>query len=134
MAEPPTSPIVEAFTPAVKACRDILVDDVPRHLGVPIIGTPTPIASIGRGDVGQARWDALRAAAALARDAGPFGPHVQAAREFFGDVARLLGAPGGIALVEMVSGRQLRTARSRLHDAVDHLTTVLFDQPDLEPG
>ena len=93
MAEPPPSPIFEAFTPAVKACRDILVDDVSRHLGVPIIGTPTPIASISRGDVAQARRDLARAAAALAHGPGPFGPHVQAARELLDDVARLLGAP-----------------------------------------
>ena len=59
---------------------------------------------------------------------------MQAARELLDDVARLLGAPGGVALVEMVSTRQLRAARSRLHDAVDHVTTVLFDQPELEPG
>ena len=55
---------------------------------------------------------------------------MQAARELLDDVARLLGAPGGVALVEMVSTRQLRAARSRLHDAVDHVTTVLFDQPN----
>jgi hypothetical protein len=134
MAEPPPSPIFEAFTPAVKACRDILVDDVSRHLGVPIIGTPTPIASISRGDIAQARRDLARAAAALAHGPGPFGPHVQAARELLDDVARLLGAPGGVALVDMVSTRQLRAARSRLHHAVDHVTTVLFDQPELEPG
>jgi hypothetical protein len=125
--------MVEPFTPALKACRDILVDDVSRHLGVPIIGTPTPIASISRGDVAQARLGLARAAAALARDPGPFGPHVQAARKFLDDVTRLLGAPGGVALVEMVSPRHVRTARSRLHDAVDHLTTVLFDQPGREP-
>jgi hypothetical protein len=34
-----TTPTAEAFTAAVKACRDVLVDDVERHLGgVPIPG------------------------------------------------------------------------------------------------
>ena len=134
MAEPSPSPSFEAFTPAVKACRDILVDDVSRHLGVPIIGTPTPTASISRGDVAQARRDLARAAAALAHGPGPFGPHVQAARELLEDVARLLGAPGGVALVEMVSTRQLARRTQPAARRRRHVTTVLFDQPELEPG
>lgn len=135
MAEPlieASTPFIEAFTPAVKTCRDLLVDDVSRHLGVPIIGTRTPVASISTRDVAQAHRELDRSIAALDRDPGPAGPHVQAAQELLDDFARLLGAPGGTPMVELVSPRQLRTARRRLHNAVDHLTTVLFDQPDPE--
>jgi hypothetical protein len=120
----------ERFTGAVKACRDRLVDDVDRHLGVPIIGEPAPAATIGVGDVAAALHALTAAIAALDRDPGPHGAHVRAARDLLDDVRRLLGSPLGVILAGEVTPRQVRLARRRLAEAIDHLTAVMFEDDD----
>lgn len=124
---------IEPFTPAVKACRDILVDDVDRHLGVPILGDPAPITSIGPDDVAAARRRLATAIGAIERDPVPAGPHVQACRTHLDAAARLLGAPAATASATTVTPRQLRLARRRVAAAIEHLTIVMFAQPEPPP-
>jgi hypothetical protein len=66
--------------PAIKACRNRLVDDVERLLGVPIIGTSTPLERISAADVAVARLAPGLAIAAVARESAPAGPRVLACR------------------------------------------------------
>jgi hypothetical protein len=82
----------EQFTPAVKACRDRLVGDVERLLGVPIIGTMTSVERISTADLVAARQCLDWAIAALAEEPEPVGPHVLACRSELHAVAGLLDA------------------------------------------
>jgi hypothetical protein len=120
-----TSTPVERFTPAVKACRDRLVDHVERHLGVPIIGSPARSCDIGPADVSEAVFHLRLAIDDLERDPTP-GEHATTAHQLLEDVSRYLGAPSGVVLSSQITPRQTTLARRQLNAAIAHLTEILF--------
>jgi hypothetical protein len=115
----------ERFTPAMKACRDRLVDDVDRHLGVPIIGTPARSCDIGPTDVAFAVFHLRLAVDDLRRGPTPV-ERATAVHQLLEDVSRYLGAPSGVVLTTQITPRQITLARQRLHAAIVHLTELLF--------
>jgi hypothetical protein len=104
---------VEHFTPAIKACRDRFVDHVSHHLGVPIIGTPTPATSVGPGDAVAVYHLALAPEAPRPRPGGAGGTSRGRTRR------RLL--------TSNVTPRHVLMGRRQLHAAVAHLTDVLLN-------
>ena len=115
----------ERFTPAMKACRDRLVDHVDRHLGVPIIGTPARSCDIGPTDIALAVFHLRLAIDDLRRDTTP-GERATAVHQLLEDVSRYLGAPNGVVLTSQITPRQITLARQQLHAAIVHLTELLF--------